>query len=396
MGHRVFFDPVLSCGSLRPSVSGRSAPIDVNYMSVLFVMTPPIARRKVLLGIGAAAGIAACGKGDDLASHRRGVAVIGIGEHSLDRVIPAILESERCRLTGLVSSSVEKLRNLGGRLNVPVTGQYTYDDLERIVDNPDIAFVYVAVPNALHAEFAIRAARAGKHVLVEKPMAVSVEQCETMIAACAATGTHLAVAYRLQFDPSHRELQRLVSKQEFGITKLLRASIGFPLPRDDWRLSDELSGGVLMEQGVYAVNAACDLAGMQPVEVVAHGMKTDPERFAGTDETVFWSMQFPGGIMAQCATSYTMQMNLIRVEAMTGYGKLEPAYSTKGLRGLSSAGSFGGRDVNQIALQLDEFAACIESGIAPRYGSPTEGLRDVRIIAALKESLRENRSIKIA
>lgn len=360
------------------------------------ITTPatPIARRSVLLGIGAAAGLAACGR-VDIASRRRGVAVVGIGEHSLERVIPAIFETHSCRLTGLLSSSVEKLKDIGTRFGVPVAGQYTYDDLEHIADNPDIDFVFVAVPNALHAEFAIRAAQAGKHVLVEKPMAVSSEQCEAMIEASSDAGKFLAVAYRLQFDPRYREMQRLALERVFGMPKLMRADIGFPLPRDDWRLSDDLSGGVLMEQGVYGVNAACNLAGEQPVEVMAQQTKSDFARFADVEESVFWSMQFANGAVAQCATSYTIRMNELRVDAVSGFMELAPAYSADGLRGSSTAGAIGGGDVNQIALQLDDFAACIESGVPPVHGSPAEGMRDVRVLAAIKESLRTRRPIKI-
>ena len=358
-------------------------------------MTPPnVGRRDVLLGIGAAAGIAACGA--DVDGRKRGVAIIGIGEHSLDRVIPAIAATERCRLTGLVSSGVEKLHEMGRRFGVPQSGQYLYDDLESIADNPDIDFVYVAVPNALHAEFAVRAARAGKHVLVEKPMAISVEQCEAMIAASAAAGKFLAVAYRVQFDPRHLEMQRFAREQVFGMLKLMRASIGFPLQRDDWRLSNDLSGGVLMEQGVYAVNAACSLTGEQPAEVVAHEAKSDLVRFANVEESVFWSMQFPSGAVAQCATSYTVRMNGLRFDAVDGYFALEPAYSADGLRGSSTAGSIGGGNVNQIALQLDEFAACIQNGVGPTRGSPAEGLRDVKILVAIRESLRRGRSVSVA
>ena len=351
-------------------------------------MTPPsIPRRDVLLGLGAAAGLAACG-GPELGTRKLGVAVIGIGALSLNWILPALATTERCRLTGLISSSVDKLRELGTQFGVPVSGQYVYDDLERIADNPDIDFVHIAVPNALHSEFAIRAARAGKHVFCEKPLAVSVEQCEAMIAATAAAGKYLAVSYRMQFDPRYAEMKRLAREQVFGKTKLVTANVGFPLRQDDWRLSNDLSGGVLMEQGVYAVNTACDLLGDQPVHVMAYQMKSDVDRFAGIEESVFWSMQFPSGAVAQCATSYTLVMNRVHVDAVSGFFHLEPAYSRVGLQGQSTAGPIAGGDVNQAALQLDAFAASIQNGVAPAYGSAAEGMRDVRVLTAVQESLR--------
>jgi predicted dehydrogenase len=151
-----------------------------------------------------------------------------------------------------------------------------------------------------------------------------------------------------------------------------------------------------MEQGVYAVNAACALAGEQPVEVVAHEAKSDAVRFADVEESVFWSMQFTSGAVAQCATSYTVRMNALRVDAVSGYFHLEPAYSSEGLRGASTAGAIEGGEVNQIALQLDEFAACIDSGVAPAHGSPAEGLRDVKVIAAIQQALRTRGAVTIA
>jgi len=285
---------------------------------------------------------------------------------------------------------------VGDRLGVPPAGRLHYDDLERIADNPDIDIVYVVVPNALHAEFAIRAAQAGKHVIVEKPMAVSVAQCEAMIAASAGAGRQLAVAYRLHFDPLHREMQRLARERAYGMAKLTRHSIGFPLRRDDWRLSDELSGGLLMEQGVYAVNSACSLAGIEPVEVNAYGAKSDHARFAEVDESVFWSMQFPDGSVAQCATSYSVRMNSMRVDAVSGHFELEPAYSTEGLRGTSTSGELEPGEANQIAAMLDAFAESIDSGAAPTRGSAAEGLRDVRILNAVEQALRSGEAVTLA
>jgi predicted dehydrogenase len=296
----------------------------------------------------------------------------------------------------LISSSIDKLRELGAQFNVPVSGQYLYDDLERIADNPDIDFVYIAVPNALHAEYSIRAARAGKHVLCEKPMAVTVEQCEAMIAASAAAGKQLAVNYRFQFDPRYLEMQRLAREEVFGMAKLYRASIGFPLPREDWRLSRDMSGGLLMEQGVYAVSTACDMAGETPVEIVAHAAKSDPERFAEVEESIYWSMQFPSGAVAQCFTSYTVRMNELRVDAVSGYFELNPAYSRAGLKGTSTAGPIAGDDVNLFVVHLDEFAAAVRSGETPKRGTAADGLRDVKVMTAIHEALRTGQPVRIA
>lgn len=356
--------------------------------------TSSISRRELLVGMGAAAGLAACG-GGGYSGRQLGVAVVGIGSLAQGQIIPALQESQRCRLAGLVSSRRERLLELGGRFGVAESGLYTYDDFDRVAENPDIDLVYIVVPNALHADFAIRAAGAGKHALCEKPLAVSVEQADAMMAAAAAAGTLLGVAYRLHYDPRHVEMRRLAREEVFGPVQLIQPNIGFPIG-DDWRLDPELAGGgVLIEQGVYAVNAACTLADAEPVEVVGYETKTDPQRFARVEESAFWSMQFPGGAVAHCAASYTLRMNRLWAGAASGFFELEPAYTYNRLRGTTSAGSLSGSDVNQFALQLDAFAASVQEGVPLAHGSAEEGARDVRIMAAIYESIRRGAPVRL-
>jgi predicted dehydrogenase len=355
-------------------------------------------RRDVLLGFGAAAGLMACGRGAPGAGGERlGVALVGIGDLAQGQIIPAIRQSGSCRLAGLVSGSRDKLRDLGDRFDVPENARYSYDDFDRIAANPDIDFVYILLPNAMHAEYAVRAAQAGKHVLCEKPLAVSVEEGEAMIAASRSAGKYLAVAYRLQYSPHHREMVRLAREQVYGPVRLVQANIGFGIEDDDWRLKRALAGGgVLLEQGVYAVQAARSLNGHSPVEVLGHVSKSDAKRFAEVEESAAWTMRFPDGAIAHCAASYSMRMNRLWAGAADGFFELEPAFTYDNLRGVTSDGKIDAAQVNQFALQLDDFAHGVQQEAPPDLNSGEEGLRDLRIIEAIYQSIREGRPVSVA
>lgn len=359
---------------------------------------PEILRRDVLLGLGAAAGLAACGgSGSSRGDRKIGIAVVGIGGVSTRDVLPAIKKCAFTRLTGLVSSSTSKLRTTGERFDVPVSGQYTYDDFDRIADNSNIDLVYIALPNALHADYTIRAARAGKHVLCEKPMAVSVDECEAMIEACEKARKFLAIAYRLHYSPHHQEMIRSLRDQKFGRAQIIRANIGYPLKgTNSWHLKHALAGGgVLLEQGVYPVNTARLMVGQDPVEVLGYEIKSDP-RFAEVDETVCWSMRFANDTVAHCAASYTVPANHVWAGSSSGWFELDGAFSVGDISAQRSDGSVRIGQVDQFALQLDHVSRLILADQPPGAGiSAEDGLRDVRIIAAIYESIRNRKVVEL-
>ena len=361
-------------------------------------MDAPISRRNVLAGIGASTALLACSRnGIDSAVPQLGIAVVGIGNLSLNEVIPALRTTKHCYLAGLVSSSPDKLREVGARNGVPPSGQYTYDNLEKMAENPAIDIVYVVLPNALHAEFAVRAARAGKHVFCEKPMAVSVEQCRTMIAACNEADRYLGVAYRLQFEPHYREMIRLARETVFGPVRIIKAGVGFPVRANEWRLQRDLAGGgALMEMGIYAIQAARHLAHEEPLEVVGQARTDDTTRFGEVEESAFWTMNFPSGLVAHCASSYTTGMDRLWAGAANGYFQMEPAYSYSGLRGMTSNGPIKHPQLNQFAAQLDEFSRCIQERVPLIRGTGAEGLRDLEIITGIYTAMTERRYVNVA
>ena len=193
------------------------------------------------------------------AARKLNVALCGLGRYA-GYLAEGMLLSTHCRLAGIVSGTPAKITDWQKRYNIPSKNCYNYQNFDEIIANKDIDVVYVVVPNGLHKTFTIRAAKAGKHVIVEKPMAVSVAECEEMIAACKTAGVQLAIGYRLHYEPYHQELMRLGRQKVFGQVRFIDVSLGYRLdgiPPTDWHLKRALSGGgPLMNLGVYCVQSS--------------------------------------------------------------------------------------------------------------------------------------------
>jgi predicted dehydrogenase len=355
-------------------------------------------RRDLLLGLGATAALTACADTSTSTRRKLGIAVAGVGSVAEGQVIPAIAGSSQCKLAGLVDIDLERLSAVGRKFSLPDKALYTQQDFDRIAHDPEVDVVYIAVPNALHAEYAIRAARAGKHVLVEKPMATTEAECLAMTEACRAANRQLAVAYRLHHSPHHQAMLSSTRDGALGPVDLIRADIGYPLEGGGgWRTRRALAGGgALLEQGVYCVNAACSLAGEEPVEVNGVELKSDPSRFGEVDETVIWNMRFASGAIAQCSASYTMAKRNIWVGSHAGWFSLDEPFSFDEIQATTSDGPKKIPQVNQFELQINHFCSLVRSGRRPPPGiSAADGLRDVRIISAVYESVRSGAPVAL-
>lgn len=335
----------------------------------------------------------------DIANTRTlGVALCGLGSLAEHQLAPALAKTRHCRLAGLVSGSPDKRARLQALYALPGRSLYGYDDMHRMADDPAIDIVYVATPNALHAEHAIRAAAAGKHVFCEKPLEVSVARCQQMIDACRAAGRQLGTAYRCQYDPHHLECIRLVRERVFGAPVLVDAGFAIDVGRpDQWRLRHALAGGgALMDVGIYALQAARYLTGEEPVEVSAMETKTDPHKYAEVDETMLWTMRFPSGVVARCSTSYrTAGIAHLRVVAEQGWFELDPAFFYDGNHGRRSDGvAIAYPPIDLFAAELDDFALAILEGRPCRVPGE-EGLRDVRIMQAIYDAARSGRAVAL-
>ena len=217
-------------------------------------------RRGVVL---AAGGALAAGAMGDMAwaappDRKLGYAIVGLGSYGLGVIIPQFKNCKNSRLVALVSGDAAKAKRVAQEYGVPDKNIYNYDNYDEIRNNPDIDIVYVCLPVSMHAEYTIRAAKAGKHVLCEKPMAVSSAECESMIAACRQAGKKLMIGYRCHFEATNIAAMRLAKQPDTGKIRYVRSEHGF-IQGDPsrWRLKRALSGGgSLMDMGVYSLQAA--------------------------------------------------------------------------------------------------------------------------------------------
>ena len=331
------------------------------------------------------------------AKKRLGFALCGLGSLSTHQIAPALQKTANCRLAGIITGTPAKAAAWKTQYNIPERNIYTYDTMHRMADNPDIDVVYVVTPNALHLEHAQAAAKAGKHVYCEKPMEISAERCEQMIAALQAANRMLGVAYRCRFEPHHLECMRLAHEKEFGALRIIDAYFGFNSPPGVWRLNKALAGGgPLMDVGIYCLQATRYLTGEEPNWISATTARGDPTRFSEVEASVLWETKFPGGVISRCGASYnTAGTGYFRALAENGWFGLDPAFNYDGIRGTRSDGkAIDAPDIDQFAAELDNFAECIEEKKPSRVPGE-EGLRDVKIMMSIYESARTGRPVEL-
>ncbi|RRB04935.1 Gfo/Idh/MocA family protein [Larkinella rosea] len=314
-----------------------------------------------------------------------GIALVGLGKYSEGQLAPALQETRLCRLAGIVTGSPEKADKWKKKYDIPDKNVYTYQTFDQIADNPDIDIVYVVLPNSLHAEYVIRAAKAGKHVITEKPMATSVADARKMIDACAKAGVAFSVGYRLHFEPHNREMMRLGQQKIYGPVKKIYAQNGQKEGYDTpWRLDKKLAGGgPLPDVGIYCLQGAIYTKGAVPIAVTAkYHPKTDLKKFKEVEEGMDFELFFDDGTVAECKTSYNDTYNQLRGEADRGWFELSPAYAYDGLKGQTSQGKMDLENLNQQARQMDAFADCILNK-KPTTVPGEMGLRDVQLLEAI-------------
>ncbi len=333
-----------------------------------------------------------------------GYAIVGLGRYGLDVIIPQFKNCAHSRLTAVVSGDPAKAARVAAEHGLPARSVYSYANFDSIRNNPDVDIVYVCLPNSMHAEYTIRAAKAGKHVMCEKPMAVSVAECEAMIAACKRADRKLMIGYRCHFEPYNLEAMRLAKTGAAGKIRYVRSEHGFVQGDPSaWRLKRALSGGgSLMDMGVYSLQAARYMTGEEPIAVTAREStdRRDP-RFTEVEDIIDWTLEFPSGAIASCQSMYSANQNHILLMGDKGRIELEPATRYDGNH------MWLGRDgrerevtppagpaKTQFAGQLDHLAQCVRSGAEPIV-SGEEGLRDMRIVEAIYRSAREGRTIRL-
>jgi glucose-fructose oxidoreductase len=326
------------------------------------------------------------------ASRKLGVALVGLGGYSANQLAPALQQTRLCRLDGVVTGSRPKGLDWARKYNFPEANVFGYDAMTQLAERPDIDIVYVVTPNGLHAEHAIAAAKAGKHVIVEKPMANTVAECDAIIAACRQAERKLSVGYRLHYHPVYQEMERLAKDKDFGEFMKIEGKNAFVAKTKAWRQTARLGGGgPLMDLGVYIIQAACVITGATPIAATAHASPvTRPDIFDEVEETLDFTLEFANGAMCTARTSYNEYYRDFRAEGDKGWFYMDRAYSYDDLRPETSRGVFKYTPLNQQAAQMDAFADCIinhRESIVPGE----MGRRDLQIIEAVYRAMRSGK-----
>lgn len=345
--------------------------------------------------MGAAAasfGIPAPARADDRVrtlDRKLGVALVGLGYYSTDLLAPALQETQNTYLAGIVTGTPAKADAWMERYDIPPENVYNYETFDDIATNDDIDIVYVVLPNSMHAEYSVRASRAGKHVICEKPMAMNARECEAMIAAAEEAGRALSIGYRVQFDPATHAAMRIGQEQVYGPMRLVVAGAGFRIGESaHWKLTREYGGGALMDMGVYSLQAGRYVTGEEPIAVTAQTYTTRPQVFTEVDETTLFQTEFPSGAIGNLQTSFGFGMNYVQATAQRGFVRLEPFQAYRNIRGESSDGPIPPAGINQQAAQMDEVAYNIVNDLPMRVPGE-EGWKDMRVVDAIWQSIRE-------
>jgi predicted dehydrogenase len=327
------------------------------------------------------------------ANRRVGIAAVGLGSIA-EVFMHAVSSAPNAQITGLVTGHpATKGVKFGALYNVPGNSIYTYETFDRLRDNPAIDAVYIALPNSMHCEYTIRAAEAGKHVLCEKPMAISSAECRRMIDACRRANVKLMIGYRIHYDATFRKLRELVRAGALGEIQSYQGGFYGMRNKQQWRLDRSLAGGgSLLDLGIYPLNAMRWFTSEEPE--FCRGLVATRDKsgaFASVEQSIDWMVKFPSGILGSGGSSYAQSgTNFLAINGTTGHLRLEPAFvygdvilkytGTAGDADLSGAGPVN--DPDQFVSEATHFADCVLHNSQPSTPGE-EGLADLLAIEAI-------------
>ena len=327
------------------------------------------------------------------------VAIMGLGSYGT-RVAEAMQSCKMAKLTGAISGTPSKIKDWQSKYKIPEKNCYTYENFDQIKNNPDIDAVYVITPNALHHPQVLRVAKAGKHVICEKPMAINAKEAKEMVDACKAAKVHLLVGYRMHFEPKTLEIVRMRKAGEMGKVLFFQGLSGFKIgDPNQWRLNKQLAGGgAMMDIGIYSINGARYMVGEEPVWVTAQETKTNPTKFKeGVDETIQFQLGFPSGAVASCLSTYSMNnLDSFFLNGDNGFAQLQPATGYGPIQGKTHKGELTQPHMTHQTVQMDEMAAIILQGkqpVVPVNGE--EGLKDMQIIDAIYQAVKTGKKVDL-
>ena len=326
-------------------------------------------------------------------------AVVGIGWFAQAAVLPGFKNAAKnSELVAIVSGDGDKRHEVGEMYGVE---SYTYAQYDELLASGKVDAVYIVLPNALHKEYTLRAAKHKVHVLCEKPLAASAEECREMIAACEQAGVKLMTAYRLHLEHANLAAIKVAQSGDLGPLRLLQATNVQKVVQGSTRLEGDLEGGPLTDLGIYCVNAARYLFRADPVEVTAFSTGGGP-RFGEVNETVTALLRFPDGQLAMLSCGFNQakasEFKLFgtdgSLELRSAFGFTGPKVMTVELEASSKPSETTYKDTDHVGAEIVYFADCIQNDTTPEPDG-YEGLADIMIVEAIKESAKSGRAVKV-
>lgn len=325
-------------------------------------------------------------------------AIVGLGWFAQVAAMPSFPRTENSEIVALVSDDETKRKELSRKYDIPHT--YSYQDYEKCLSSGEVDAVYIALPNNLHCEYTVRAAKQGVHVLCEKPMAITEDECEQMIQACKENEVKLMIAYRLHLDPANMEAVEVVRSGQIGEPRFFNSVFSQQVEGGNIRMRKETGGGTLDDIGVYCINAARYLFQDEPIAAFGTTANNGEPRFSEVDEMTSVILHFPKARLAAFTLSFgASKVSTYRVIGTKGDLRLDPAYSWSGelkhyltVNGKMEERSF--QPHSQLAAEFTYFSDCILHNKDPEP-SGHEGLNDIRIIRALYQSIEQGKPVTI-
>jgi predicted dehydrogenase len=339
-----------------------------------------------------------------MASRKRvGYAVVGLGSISQVAVLPTFAHSKKAKLVAVVSGDKNKAKKYAQDFNA--SQSYTYAEFSRCLENPGVDAVYIATPPGEHEKYAVAAAKAGKHVLCEKPLAATVQQARNMVATCRRNKVLFMTAYRKYFEPSSLALKKMIKTGELGridvIHTLFTELRVFGDSSPAWLFSKKLcGGGPLTDLGVYCINTTRWLVDEDPISATGISWVRDKRLYKEVEEGVAFRLDFKSGIVLQGTAAYSAAFSsFVHIHGDKGWAELGPAFAFEEERRIS--GKIGGKwfaktykPMDEFVLEIDDFAGCIQEDREPEP-SGEQGLRDIVIIDAIYRAVKQRRSVPI-
>ncbi|MCB0687214.1 MAG: Gfo/Idh/MocA family oxidoreductase [Saprospiraceae bacterium] len=325
-----------------------------------------------------------------------GIALVGLGNYSTNQLGPALQYTQNCELKGVVTGDFQKGKAWSEKYGFPVKNIYNYENFDDLEHNDEIEIIYIVLPNFMHHEFTIRALRAGKHVICEKPMAITAIDAQEMVDEAEKQARYLQVGYRLYFEPHHLAVQQRIRENGLENLRLMEASLGFDMARPGlWRIDkDKGGGGAIIDLGLYAIQAARRSKNALPVKVRSHGQTIRKDLFKGIYENMYWQLEFPDGTVCNSSTSYSTYIDRFYASQKSLWCELNPSFNATGAKAMTNDGPLevdGVLPYQQIA-QMDEFVMAIRQG-RPSIARGQEGVIDVKIVQAIIKSAQEEKEI---